>query len=123
MLGDVREGACVAVERIFALPGRTRERVRHAREEIARDVLEVAAVPQPRSRRRDLVGGAFPSGLAQHRQIQVVGAVPRRERREQLQPITVGIERHLHRGAVLGRREVTGRAGIESSRRQIDSLR
>ena len=40
-------------------------------EEVARDVLEVAAVLQPRARRRDVVGGALALGLHQHRQAEV----------------------------------------------------
>ena len=79
VLGDVgerlrlrrRAGPCPS-------PAVAGERVDHAEEQVAGDVLEVAAVLEPRAGRRDVVGGALALGLQQHRQVDVVVAVPRR---------------------------------------------
>ena len=79
-----------AVAHVDAGAGRVeRERVVHADEEVAGDVGEVAAVPQPRTRGRDVVGRALADRLHQHLQAGEVAAVPRRERLEQLEPLGV----------------------------------
>jgi hypothetical protein len=56
----------LAVERFLALAGLAGEGVDGAEEQVARDVLEVAAVLQPLAGRRDVVGGALALGLQQH---------------------------------------------------------
>ena len=71
------------------------EGVDHAEEEVAGDVLEVAAVLQPRAGGRDVVGGALALGLQQDRQLDEVLAVPRREGLQQLQAIAVGVDDDL----------------------------
>ena len=80
---------------VLALAGLAGERVDDAEEQVAGDVLEVAAVPEPRAGRRDVVGGALALGLHQHGQLAVVLAVPRRERLEQLQPVARRADHHL----------------------------
>ena len=57
------------------------------RKRLPRDVLEVAAVLEPRAGRRDVVGGALALGLHQHGQVEEVLAVPGGEGLEQLQPV------------------------------------
>ena len=79
-----------AVELVLALAGHAGEGVDRTEEEVARDVLEVAAVLQPRSGHRDVVGGALALGLHQDRQVEVVLAVPRGERLEQLEAVRGG---------------------------------
>ena len=85
-------GAGLAVERVLARAGLARERVDRAEEEVAGDVLEVAAVLEPRAGRRDVVGGALALGLHEHGQLDVVVAVPRRERLEQLQAVALRVD-------------------------------
>ena len=78
-----------------------------AEEQVAADVLEMAAVGEPFARRRDVVGGALALGLHQDRQVVVVVAVPRRERLQQLQALAG--RRHLDQhGGSVGRRRGEG---------------
>ena len=100
VLGDVGERAGRPVELVLALAGGPGEGVDDAEEEVAGDVLEVTAVLQPRPGRRDVVGRALALGLHQHRQGEVVGSVPRRERLEQLQAVTRRADHDLHVRAV-----------------------
>src|SRR5436190_1320069 len=73
-----------SVDSLARLTGR--ERVVDADEEVARDVAEMTSVPQPRSRRRDVVGRALARSLEQHAQPLHVVAVPRGERLQELEP-------------------------------------
>ena len=59
-------------------PAASIERVDDAEEQVAADVLEVAAVLEPLAGGRDVVGRALALGLHQDRQVEVVVAVPRR---------------------------------------------
>ena len=79
-LGDLGERAGLAVERVLPRAGLARVGVDGAEEEVAGDVLEVAAVLEPRAGRRDVVGGALALRLQQDRQLDVVLAVPRARR-------------------------------------------
>ena len=72
---------------------------------------------QPRAGRGDVVGGALALGLHQHGQVEVVLAVPRRERLEQLQPVAGGATTTSTAGAVGRRGEEAGLAGRRSPRR------
>ena len=54
---------------------------------------------QPLAGRRDVVGGALALGLHEHRQLDVVVAVPRRERLEQLEPLASRARRRPRRRA------------------------
>ena len=74
----------------FPVPASPGEGVDRAEEEVAGDVLEVAAVLEPRAGRRDVVGGALALGLEQDRQLDVVLAVPRLEGVEQLEAVALG---------------------------------
>ena len=47
VLGDLRVWPGLAVERILALADRAGERVRHAEEQVSRDVLQMAPVGEP----------------------------------------------------------------------------
>ena len=86
-LGDLRERAGLAVGDVLALARPAREGVDDTEEEVAGDVLQVPAVLQPRSGRRDVVGRALALRLHEQREVAVVLAVPRRERLEQLQTV------------------------------------
>ena len=68
-LGDLREGAGLAVERVLPGAGLAGVGVDGAEVEVAGDVLEVAAVLEPRAGRRDVVGGALALGLQEHREV------------------------------------------------------
>ena len=103
VLGDVGERAGGAVDLILAFAHATGERIDHADEQVARDVLEVTAVLEPRTGGRDVVGGALALGFHQDGQAEVVVAVPRRERLEQLESIAGRADDHLYIAAV-GRR-------------------
>ena len=100
VLGDVGERPGRAVELVLALAGGAGERVDDAEEQVARDVLEVAAVLEPRPGGRDVVGGALALRLHQHDQPGEVLAVPRRERLEQLEAIARRVDHHGDAGAV-----------------------
>ena len=115
-LGEVgqRHGAAVAgVDALTRLAGR--ERVVRADEEVAADVGEVAAEAQPLPRRRDVVGGALARRLHQHPQAVVVPTVPRRERREQLEPLAGRVDRDGHARRVGGRADEAGLARVEAT--------
>src|SRR4051812_48723220 len=86
-----------------------------ADEEVAGDVLEVAAEAQPLAGGRDVVGGALALGLHQHGQLDVVLAVPRRERLEQLQALAVRVDDDLHARSVFRRSDETLGAGLEAT--------
>ena len=87
LLGQVRERVARVVAEVLALADGVVVRVDHAEEQVAGDVLQVAAVRQPLAGGGDVVGGALALGLHQHGQADVVVAVPRRERVEQLQAV------------------------------------
>ena len=78
----------------------------------------MAAVAQPGSGGGDVVGGAFAFGFQQHRQIQIVLAVPRGERFQQLQPLRGGRHTDLHFTSALWSDEAR-LARIESAGGQV----
>src|SRR5262245_33890376 len=80
-------------QRIEALAGLASEGVGRAQEHVVADLVQVTAEAQPRPGRRDCVVRRLDLGLDQHRQVDKVASVPRREGPEQLQPLAVG--RHL----------------------------
>ena len=90
------------------------ERVGRAEEQVLRDVREVAAVLQPRSGRRDVVGRALARPPSAARAARGVVTVPRRERREQLEPLGSGRDRDRDRSRVGRGRDETGRAADRS---------
>ncbi len=93
--GDLGVRLHGVVEHVEALADLTAEGVDGTEEQVARDVLEVAPVLQPRAGHRDVVGGALARRLHQDGQIEEVLAVPRRERLEQLQSIGRGRDHDL----------------------------
>ena len=69
VLGEVREACRVSPSSdVLALADRAGEGVDGAEEQVAGDVLEVAAVLEPRAGHRDVVGRALALGLQQDRQ-------------------------------------------------------
>ena len=98
---------------------RERESVVGCDEEVAGDVREMAAVPQPRARRGDVVGRALARGLEEHREAGDVAAVPGCERLEQLEPVGARLHDHLDRRRIVGRGLEPRLAGIESLRGKL----
>jgi hypothetical protein len=81
----------------------------------------VPAVAQPRAGGRDLIGRALAPRLQEHGKLDEVGAAPRRERGEELQPLAVGSHRHLDARAV-GRGRLAARvARVEPLRGEVDA--
>src|SRR5581483_3072966 len=112
VLGDVGEGSGRAVERVLPFAGRAGEGVDDAEEEVARDVLEVAAVGEPLAGGRDVIRRALAAGLHQHWEVEVVMTVPRGERLEQLEPVGGRRDGDADLRPVRGRRLVAGLSGI-----------
>ena len=101
------------------VPGLAGEGVGRAHEHVVAELVEVAAVAQPRAGRRDVVGRGLALGLDQHRHVEEVLAVPRRPRLHQLQPLAVRVDLQLDAAAVLGRRDVGRVAAVEVVRRHL----
>ena len=119
-LGEFGQRHVGTVAHVDAGPGRLeRERVVRADEQVAGDVREVAAELQPRTGRRDVVGGALAGGLHQHPQAGEVLPVPRGERLERLEAVRTLADRDVHTGAVGGRRDEPGLARVEAALGQL----
>ncbi len=79
----------------------------------------MAAEAEPRPRRGDVIGRARPLGLQEERELDEVLAVPRRERREELEALAVGGDLELDLRAVRGRGEVAVEIAHEAVRGKI----
>ena len=118
--GEIGQRLHRAVAGVDAQAGRVgSERVVHATEQVPGDVREMAAVLEPRTRRRDVVGGALADGLRQHPHVGEVATVPRGEGLEKLEPVGVGSHHDRDRGGVVGRWAETGFAGIKALLREL----
>ena len=104
LTGDlVQGGACCS-----------REGVDAAAEEVAGDVFEVSAEPQPGAGGRNVVGGGLALGLEEQGHEGVVVAVPGVERGQALEPFALGADDHVDIAAVVGRGDEALVAGIEA---------
>src|SRR2546422_9223411 len=99
-----------------------REGVDGAEEHVVADLVEVAAVAEPRAGRRDVVGRRLALGLHEDRQVDEVPPVPPGERRQELEPIAVGLHDHLDRLRLVRRRLEALLPTREALARQLPGL-
>ena len=118
VLGDVGERLRLAGQLVLALAGRAGVGVDRAEEQVAGDVLEVAAVLQPRPAAEMWSVVHLPWAFIEHRQPEVVLAVPRRERLEQLQAVAGRADLDLDARAVVGRSRERVLAGVVAAGRE-----
>ena len=110
-------------ERVDALARLAREGIDGAQEHVVADLVQVAADEEPDAGRRDVVGGRLALGLHENGQLEKILAVPPRERLQELEPLAVGIDLHLHGIAVGGGRLVTLLAPREALGGKLLALR
>ncbi len=128
-LGQVGEGVDRPVELALAVADLVGsavglgEGVDGAEVEVARDVLEVSPVLEPRAGHRDVVGGELALGLDQHGQVLEVVAIPGRERGEELEPVRLRVDGDLDARAVVGRGQEGVLSRIEPGLGQLDADR
>ena len=89
-----------------------------ADEHVVGDVVQVAAILEPRTGGADVIGGALALDLDEDGQVDEVLAAPLVERLEELEARRLGIDVHLLAGADRRRRLIGVDAGVEAARRQ-----
>ena len=106
-LGHRRNSVVSAVQLIQDTVGLSIEGIDRPHQHVVRDVLQVSAETQPRSRHGDMVGGTFALGLDEQRHIRQVLSVPRSERCQFLQALRLRMDGYLQRAAVGCRRHIS----------------
>src|SRR6266849_5660507 len=96
----------LAGEGVDALARLAREGIDGAQEHVVADLVQVAADEEPGAGRRDVIGGRLALGLHENGQLEEILAVPAGEGLEELEPLAVGGDLHLHGIAIGGRRLV-----------------
>src|SRR5229473_223415 len=110
-------------ERVEALARLAREGIDGAQEHVVADLVEMATDEEPGPGGRDVVGGRLPLRLHENGQLEETLAVPAWEGLQELEPLAVGIDLHLHGIAVGSRRLVAFLALGEALGRELLALR
>lgn len=74
-------------------------------EHVVRDVVQVTAIFQPWTGRRNVIGGTFSLHFNQNGKIRQIFAVPFVERFQQLQSLTLQVDINFDTGAILRKSE------------------
>ncbi len=118
--GDPRKRlVALARQHVLALAGLAGEGVGRAHEHVVAELVEVAAIAQPRAGRRDVVGRGLALGLEQHGHVEKVVSVPRGPWLQALQPLALGIDLERDVADIVGRSDVSGLSAREVLRRHL----
>mmetsp|Transcript_36260 Transcript_36260/g.102163 ORF Transcript_36260/g.102163 Transcript_36260/m.102163 type:complete len:601 (-) Transcript_36260:497-2299(-) len=117
--GSLRDGLVIARELVLHAVGLVVLVVDGSDQHVVGDVVEVAAVLQPRARHADVVRGRLALGLDEHPGVLDVLPVPGVEGGEQLQPLALGVDDDVDARAVRDRGLVCVFSGVEACGGQL----